>query len=183
MGTAADSWQVWTDKFLTEDDDNEKQHLKEKILELIDIYYDALDAPKTGKKVTIFATFLGQHALNFKMLRSFNISLPPLPLLKQVRVPNHLKADRYPHYMEKVNEYHSCSVLGKICDAVEKYKTKSMSRYGEFYLLINYIISCDHVFKFQDRLITCIKWLISLQSQEKKCKYTHENVYARTFIW
>lgn len=58
MGIAANSWQAWTDKFLTASDDDEKKYLKEKMLKLIDLYYDALDAPKSGEEVTIFAMFL-----------------------------------------------------------------------------------------------------------------------------
>lgn len=65
MGVAADSWQAWTDRYLTANDENEKKHLKAKMLELIDIYYDALDAPKTGKNVTISAMFLCQHFPEF----------------------------------------------------------------------------------------------------------------------
>ncbi|XP_074344092.1 putative RNA-dependent RNA polymerase 5 [Apium graveolens] len=54
MGVAADSWMAFTDKFLTLDDNsNEKNNLKKKMLKLIDIYYDALDAPKTGKEVKV----------------------------------------------------------------------------------------------------------------------------------
>ncbi|WOG92878.1 hypothetical protein DCAR_0312155 [Daucus carota subsp. sativus] len=54
MGVAADSWMAFMDKFLTLDDNSvEKNKLKKTILKLIDIYYDALDAPKTGKEVTI----------------------------------------------------------------------------------------------------------------------------------
>lgn len=58
MGVAADSWMAFMDKFLTLDDNSvEKNKLKKTILKLIDIYYDALDAPKTGKEVTVAAIF------------------------------------------------------------------------------------------------------------------------------
>lgn len=136
MGVAADSWQAWTDRYLTENDDNEKKHLKAKMLELIDIYYDALDAPKIGKTLLFLLCFFDNMFWNSTEIVSLpNIVLPFLPLLKQVRVPNQLKPGRYPHYMEKGNNYKSYSVLGKICDAVEKYKIGITSRYGEFYLL------------------------------------------------
>jgi len=54
MGVAADSWLVFMDRILTLDDDckDEKEVLMEKINKLIDKYYDALDAPKKGKKVS-----------------------------------------------------------------------------------------------------------------------------------
>lgn len=53
MGKAADSWLVYMDRMLTLGDDcaDEKATLRQKIDQLIDIYYDALDAPKKGKKV------------------------------------------------------------------------------------------------------------------------------------
>ncbi|EYU40507.1 hypothetical protein MIMGU_mgv1a0199443mg, partial [Erythranthe guttata] len=52
MSTAADSWLTFMDRLLTLGDDRatEKDSLKRKIIQLIDIYYDALDAPKSGKK-------------------------------------------------------------------------------------------------------------------------------------
>lgn len=55
MAVAADSWLALMDRFLTLGDDcaKEKDCLKERLLRLIDIYYDALDAPKTGAKVEI----------------------------------------------------------------------------------------------------------------------------------
>ncbi|XP_021848594.2 probable RNA-dependent RNA polymerase 5 isoform X3 [Spinacia oleracea] len=55
MGIAADSWQVYMDRMLTLGDDcaGEKAALKQKMDELIDIYYDALDAPKKGRKVVV----------------------------------------------------------------------------------------------------------------------------------
>ncbi|KAL0426980.1 UNVERIFIED_CONTAM: putative RNA-dependent RNA polymerase 3 [Sesamum latifolium] len=55
MATAADSWLAFMDRLLTLGDDraSEKHSLKKKIIQLIDIYYDALDAPKSGKKVKV----------------------------------------------------------------------------------------------------------------------------------
>lgn len=59
MSTAADNWLSFMDRLLTLGDDHvtEKNTLKGKMLHLIDIYYDALDAPKTGKKVNISVCF------------------------------------------------------------------------------------------------------------------------------
>ncbi|KAK4351547.1 hypothetical protein RND71_030860 [Anisodus tanguticus] len=64
--------------------------LKGNMLHLIEIYYDTLDAPKSGKKVSI---------------------------------PHDLKANKFPHYMEKGNafSYHSTSILGQIYDHVDSY--------------------------------------------------------------
>ncbi|GAB4852644.1 hypothetical protein Ancab_016859 [Ancistrocladus abbreviatus] len=55
MGIAADSWLVYMDRMLTLGPScvQEKESLKRKMLMLIDIYYDALDAPKKGKKVEV----------------------------------------------------------------------------------------------------------------------------------
>lgn len=54
MGQAADSWKAIMDQLLTLGDESaaEKALLKEKIFRLIDVYYEALDAPKkSGRKV------------------------------------------------------------------------------------------------------------------------------------
>lgn len=57
MGVAADSWLAFMDRLLVLGDSSadEKECMKETMLKLIDIYYDALDASKSGKKVS-FAT-------------------------------------------------------------------------------------------------------------------------------
>lgn len=48
------------DRYLTfEDDDTDEKHIiKNKMLKLIDLYYDALDSSKSGKKVTSFSLSL-----------------------------------------------------------------------------------------------------------------------------
>ncbi|GMH16524.1 hypothetical protein Nepgr_018365 [Nepenthes gracilis] len=55
MSLAADSWLTYMDRLLTLGTNcaEERDLLKIKILRLIDIYYDALDAPKKGKKVVV----------------------------------------------------------------------------------------------------------------------------------
>ncbi|KAM5547585.1 hypothetical protein ABKV19_001861 [Rosa sericea] len=54
-GEAADNWLAWMDWFLTLGDGNihEKNDVKDKILQLVDLYYTALDAPKKGVKVVV----------------------------------------------------------------------------------------------------------------------------------
>ncbi|XP_055820155.1 probable RNA-dependent RNA polymerase 3 isoform X3 [Solanum dulcamara] len=97
MSLAADSWLAFMDRLLMlRDDDVDEMHsLKGKMLHLIDIYYDALDAPKSGKKVSI---------------------------------PCDLKANKFPHYMEKGNSfsYHSTSILGQIYDHVDSYPDEDL---------------------------------------------------------
>lgn len=60
MGEAANSWLALVDRFLTLGDDciDEKNTVKENLNKLIDIYYDALDAPKQGGKVSSVAPLL-----------------------------------------------------------------------------------------------------------------------------
>nr|KYP37196.1 putative RNA-dependent RNA polymerase 3 [Cajanus cajan] len=58
VGGAADSWMALMDRLLTLQNygsqESEKEHVKENILKLIDIYYEALDAPKQGgRKVQV----------------------------------------------------------------------------------------------------------------------------------
>ena len=54
LGAAADCWLVYMDRLLTcevQEDKKEWESIKAKMLELVDIYYEALDAPKSGNKV------------------------------------------------------------------------------------------------------------------------------------
>ncbi|KAG7579788.1 RNA-dependent RNA polymerase eukaryotic-type [Arabidopsis thaliana x Arabidopsis arenosa] len=55
IGQAADSWLAIMDRFLTLGDESvkEKAEMRKKMLKLTDIYYDALDAPKTGTEVNL----------------------------------------------------------------------------------------------------------------------------------
>lgn len=66
-GAAADSWLAFMDRLLTLGDecDVEKQTLKEKMHKLINIFYDALDAPKSGMKVS-WSAFVFSHAQYLK---------------------------------------------------------------------------------------------------------------------
>lgn len=55
MGQAADSWLAIMDRLLTLGDESaaEKAVMKRNICRLIDVYYEALDAPKkSGRKVS-----------------------------------------------------------------------------------------------------------------------------------
>lgn len=55
-GVAADSWLAIMDRLLTLGDESsdEKTLIKKNLLQLIDLYYDALDAPKkSGRQVSI----------------------------------------------------------------------------------------------------------------------------------
>ncbi|KAL5697557.1 RNA-directed RNA polymerase [Ranunculus cassubicifolius] len=92
IGSAADSWLSFMDRLLILGDDcaPEKRLLRDKMLRLIDLYYDALDAPKTGKNVYL---------------------------------PQELKAEKFPHYMERQNSFCSKSVLGLIYDKVNSFQT------------------------------------------------------------
>ncbi|XP_044975321.1 probable RNA-dependent RNA polymerase 3 isoform X1 [Hordeum vulgare subsp. vulgare] len=56
LGAAADCWVVYMDRLLTcevQEDNKEWESIKAKMLELVDIYYEALDAPKSGNKITM----------------------------------------------------------------------------------------------------------------------------------
>lgn len=82
IGGAADSWLVYMDRLLTLGSECtvEKNCIKEKMLQLVDIYYDALDAEKLGIEVWfLLVMFLRGYA--FK---------PPIPIL--------CAADQFPFY-------------------------------------------------------------------------------------
>ncbi|KAF7147236.1 hypothetical protein RHSIM_Rhsim03G0237500 [Rhododendron simsii] len=103
MGVAADSWTAFMDRLLILGDScaEETDRMKVTMHQLVDTYYDAVDAPKSGKKAIL--------------------SLNPLFFLlpNQVVIPDELKAEKFPHYMGRANSYHSTSVLGLIYDTVE----------------------------------------------------------------
>lgn len=94
VGVAADSWQALMDRFLTlgSDQVDEKHRVERNLCQLIDIYYDALDAPKnSGLKIEVpkslkaetFPHYMGKH---------------------------------------KSISFHSYSILGVIFDKVESYQ-------------------------------------------------------------
>ncbi|KAF8055794.1 hypothetical protein N665_1286s0005 [Sinapis alba] len=90
VGMAADSWLTIMDQFLTLGDERaeKKAEIKKKMLKLIDIYYDALDAPKQGAEVNL---------------------------------PDELKPEKSPHYMERGQKFNSTSILGMIYDFVNSH--------------------------------------------------------------
>ncbi|TYH60945.1 hypothetical protein ES332_D07G014600v1 [Gossypium tomentosum] len=53
MSVAADNWSAIMDRFLTVEDSKSSEKTKENLKKLIDLYYEALDASKTGKKVKV----------------------------------------------------------------------------------------------------------------------------------
>lgn len=65
MGMAADSWLAFMDRLLILGDDSsyEKEQLKKKLVHLVDIYYDAIDAAKSGKKVSCASYIFGNNEL------------------------------------------------------------------------------------------------------------------------
>ncbi|ESQ50360.1 hypothetical protein EUTSA_v10001896mg [Eutrema salsugineum] len=76
VGAAADSWLTIMDLFLTLGDEKvkEKNGRKKKILKAIDVYYDALDAPKKGAKVNLpldLKLDIFPHYMERKHKRSF----------------------------------------------------------------------------------------------------------------
>ncbi|KAJ8751018.1 hypothetical protein K2173_016199 [Erythroxylum novogranatense] len=105
VGLAADSWLAMMDRYLTlgELDAAEKNVLRMNMCQLIDLYYDALDAPKSGEKVEI---------------------------------PEELKAELFPHHMERGDKsYKSTSVLGEIYDEVKSYEDDADSKTIEVWKL------------------------------------------------
>lgn len=57
--------------------------------------------------------------------------------LKQVEFPKELKAELFPHHMERTNMYASTSVLGLIYDAVQSRQTQTASVGGLFHFFYN----------------------------------------------
>ncbi|KAI4350803.1 hypothetical protein L6164_005218 [Bauhinia variegata] len=79
----AESWVALMDRLLTLRDDcdkenQEKQLLKDNILKLIDIYYEALDAPKKGEiKVELPKDLKQLLVQDIRKLACFDVEIPP----------------------------------------------------------------------------------------------------------
>ncbi|KAF8036238.1 hypothetical protein BT93_C2065 [Corymbia citriodora subsp. variegata] len=96
VGAAADSWLALMDRLLTlgSDQVDEKRQVERNLCQLIDIYYDALDAPKNG---------------------GVKIEVPKF--LKAETFPHYMGKD-------KSISFHSNSILGLIFDTVESYQAE-----------------------------------------------------------
>ncbi|KAF8393435.1 hypothetical protein HHK36_021679 [Tetracentron sinense] len=83
MGVAADSWLAFMDRILTLGGEcaSEKECVKEKMLKLVDIYYDALDAPKTGMKVEVPEDFKADKFPHFMERTNSYVSTSILGLI------------------------------------------------------------------------------------------------------
>ncbi|KAI3983152.1 hypothetical protein MKX01_030874 [Papaver californicum] len=108
VGVAAICWLSLMDTRLTLDkSDAEKiKEVEDKLLHLTDIYYDALDVAKSGKKVVI-PPKLRQHKT---------------PHFMQSRYSGSSGLNNSPQSLRKDNSYHSTSVLGLIFDEVEAFE-------------------------------------------------------------
>nr|XP_019704822.1 probable RNA-dependent RNA polymerase 5 [Elaeis guineensis] len=98
IGTAADCWLMYMDRLLTLGDEcaEQKQLLREKMLELVDIYYDALDASKHGLKIEVPSE------------------------LKPDQFPNFMEKK----YLDKDKVYESKSIFGLIYEKVKSSQTE-----------------------------------------------------------
>ncbi|KAJ3702279.1 hypothetical protein LUZ61_005984 [Rhynchospora tenuis] len=98
IGTAADCWLTYMDRVLTRNSlgEEERKAIETKMEQLVNIYYDALDAAKTGKQVQV-----------------------PNYLLVDL-YPHFM--DKKP----KDKTYHSTSILGEIYDKVESFKSEKL---------------------------------------------------------
>ncbi|KAB1214810.1 putative RNA-dependent RNA polymerase 5 [Morella rubra] len=109
---AADSWLALMDRFLILEDDciEEKAHVKANILQLIDIYYDALDAPKKGGRKSIASTEENQsHPVN------------------ENRSSRRIEGRNVSTLYGRENSFTSTSVLGSIYDTVSSYQAEDPS--------------------------------------------------------
>ncbi|XP_078164221.1 putative RNA-dependent RNA polymerase 3 [Carex rostrata] len=101
VGLSAECWLVYMDRMLTPG--VEREEVWPKVEKLINLYYDALDAPKTGKKVDV-----GKD-------------------LKVDKYPHFL--EKKAHF-DKALEYNSTSILGLIYDKVQSFKAEKLQLTG-----------------------------------------------------
>ncbi|KAH7441374.1 hypothetical protein KP509_03G035200 [Ceratopteris richardii] len=98
MGVAANSWQAHMDKYLMLDgNDPEKARLWHVIGQLVDTYYEAVDADKTGKQVSVHDSCRAREWPHY--------------MEKEKEHGN--------KWIKKDVSYHSTTILGKIYDLVK----------------------------------------------------------------
>lgn len=95
---------------------------------------------KNQDTLAVFLVFLNMFLLMFLILLSYQILVLPLLLLSKVYIPKRLKVDKFPHFLQKKESYHSTSVLGEIYDRVEKFKAEEPVAVGKclIHILIEY---------------------------------------------
>ncbi|CAE5990913.1 unnamed protein product [Arabidopsis arenosa] len=123
IGQAADSWLAIMDRFLTLGDESvkEKAEMKKKMLKLTDLYYDAIDAPKTGTevnlpfdvKVDIFPHYMERNkifkstsilGLIFDTVDSHNAEKPPPSEISKLQCFENEPVSEF--HMEKCKSWH-----------------------------------------------------------------------------
>ncbi|KAL2500916.1 putative RNA-dependent RNA polymerase 5 [Forsythia ovata] len=125
--TAADSWLAFMDQLLMLPDDSafKKDSLRRKIIELIDLYYDALDAPKSGKNVKV-PDFLKAKSYPHYMERGPSFTYHSASILGQI----------YDRIEESKTEILPTKEILKLpsfdVDIPEKYLSMWKDRYDEY---------------------------------------------------
>lgn len=78
MGMSENSWMALMDRLLTLNNctnENEKERVKKNMLKLIDIYYEALDAPKSGRNVSLYYSLVATYPTSLVGTQKTNILL------------------------------------------------------------------------------------------------------------
>ncbi|XP_056163743.1 probable RNA-dependent RNA polymerase 5 isoform X2 [Syzygium oleosum] len=160
VGVAADSWQALMDRLLTlgSDQVDEKRRVERNLCQLIDIYYDALDAPKNGGikikvpkllKAETFPHYMGKDnsisfrsksilGLIFDTVESYQAEIPTgkgiwkIPYF-DVEIPNDCQMEwgrRYPEYRKEMEAALSQGAEGKDCSPDDVIKKYKQLLYG-----------------------------------------------------
>ncbi|OAY84361.1 putative RNA-dependent RNA polymerase 3 [Ananas comosus] len=143
ISASADCWLVYMDRLLTPNiPAEEKESVRRKMLRLVDIYYDALDAPKTGLKVEVpselyvkkYPHFMGRRdedsynstsilGLIYDKVMTFHeekdgaIEIWQLPCFTTEEVPQpcfQLWNNRYSEYLQEMSQL--CQMKGGECN-------------------------------------------------------------------
>ncbi|KAJ3702278.1 hypothetical protein LUZ61_005983 [Rhynchospora tenuis] len=109
IGLAAECWLVYMDRLLTPG--VKREEVWPKIEKLINIYYDALDAPKTGKQVEVRNDLRVQRYPHF-MEKSSTMSKSTVEHNSSLSNSKH--------------DYNSTSILGLIYDKVQSFKVEKL---------------------------------------------------------
>ncbi|KAJ1687513.1 hypothetical protein LUZ63_018903 [Rhynchospora breviuscula] len=109
IGLAAELWLVYMDRLLTPG--VEREEVWPKIEKLINIYYDALDAPKTGKQVEV------RNDLRVERYPHF---------MEKSSTMSNSKGERNSPLSNSKHDYNSTSILGLIYDKVQSFKVEKL---------------------------------------------------------
>ncbi|KAI8021430.1 putative RNA-dependent RNA polymerase 3 [Camellia lanceoleosa] len=92
------------------------------------VYVKALEDFVGNAKYAIFFSIKGRRSVGSEIANGdFDGDMYWVSRNPEVVIPDEIKAEKFPHYLEKPNKYHSTSVLGLIYERVESFQSQDLS--------------------------------------------------------